>query len=306
MLDTKVCVQGNVVAVTTYSKANRKCHALKVDADHWIDAETGEVHEYDHSATCRTDNAQGLRQTFAHLRALINTNCEDAEKIRWITLTYAENMTDTERLYKDFDAFKKRFMRRWGKCQYINVVEPQLRGAWHVHLIAIYEDKAPFIPNAELRECWGWGFVKVNAVDNIDNVGAYLSAYLADLPVGDDRGGTDKVQQDGTTKRFLKGGRLSMYPKGMRIYRHSRGLKKPEEYWLETREEVEKASELVKDAAQTYKHEWRHVDEEGREYSGTTWYFNRIRKKDKESDCWLVADVRPHTEDGQGTSLHAV
>lgn len=292
-METKVSVQGNVVAVTTYSKANRTCHAVKVDADHWIDPSTGEVHEYEHSATSRADHAQSLRKTFANLRALINTNCSDVQKIRWITLTYKENMTDPERLYRDFDAFRKRFVRRWGKCEYISVVEPQRRGAWHVHLIAIYPDKAPYIPNKELAECWGWGFVKVTALDGIDNVGAYLSAYLADLPVGEQEGGTDKVMRDGTSKRVLKGGRLSMYPKGMRIYRHSRGLKKPEEYWLEEREQIEKASELVRDAAQTYKHEWKHTDEEGREYSGVTWYFNRVRPKTSDSDCWLVTDVLP-------------
>jgi hypothetical protein len=298
VLETKVCVQGNIVAVTDYSAANRKCHAIKVDADHWVEPETGEVHEYDHSATSRTDNAQGLRQTFAKIRALINANCTDPKKLRWITLTYAENMQDTERLYKDFDAFRKRFVRRWGKCEYISVVEPQQRGAWHVHLIGIYPDRAPYIPNDELRECWGQGFVRVESLDNIDNVGAYLSAYLADLPVDGDRGGTDKPQRDGSSKRILKGGRLSMYPKGMRIYRHSRGLRKPEEFWLETSEEMQRAHELVKDAAQTYKHVWHHVDEEGREYTGTTWYFNRVRPKTEESDCWLAADVRGASEGG--------
>lgn len=278
-MSQKVSVQGNIIEVTEMDGRNRACHARKLDADHWLDDE-GEIHEYEKHGASRVDNGQELRQTFRKIRALVNTNCVEPEKIRWITLTYAENMTDTERLYKDFNAFWKRFKRRWGKPEYISVVEPQGRGAWHIHLIAIYEDKAPYIPNHELADCWGWGFVKVKAVTNCDNLGAYLSAYLADLPVGeDDARAREKECEDGTTKRILKGGRLCMYPKGMNIYRHSRGIKKPEEFWVEEYKDEDRLNELTEGAAMTYTKEYVWKDDEGLEHRVTKTFYNRARKQ---------------------------
>lgn len=260
----KVSIQGNVVEVTEMVDANRVCHAIKVDKGHWVDPETGEIHEYDSAgAVSRLDNRQELLRTFATIRALVNANCKDPSRIRWVTLTYAENMTDTDRLYSDFKSFWMRFKRRWGKCDYITVVEPQRRGAWHVHLIAIWAGRAPFVPNDELRECWGHGFVMVKAVDDVDNLGAYLSAYLADVEVP--TGGVEKVQGDGTTKRFAKGARLSLYPAGMNIYRTSRGIRRPEVFWVDTREDWHRYEMLLGDRSPVYEREIVFRDDEGRE-----------------------------------------
>lgn len=277
-MHTKVSVQGAIVEVTEMEHRNRHCHAWKVDADHWVDND-GELHEYKKRGERRTDNAQELRATFKRIRALVNTNCVRPEGIRWITLTYRENMTDTKRLYRDFDSFWRKYKRRWGRAEYIVVVEPQARGAWHVHLLAIHDGRAPFVPNEELAECWGQGFVKVKAVKDCDNLGAYLSAYLSDAEVGSGEAcTTEKKCSDGTTKRILKGGRLHMYPKGMQIYRHSRGIRKPEEYWHETVEDVERTEELTEGAAMTYRKEyvWRD-DRTGEERRVVKTWYNRLR-----------------------------
>lgn len=276
-METRVSVQGNVVEITEMEHRNRKCYARKIDADHWVDP-NGEVHEYEHSGVSRVDNAQELRATFRRIRALVNTNCTDPERIRWITLTYAENMTDTKRLYKDFDRFWRKYKRRWGKAEYISVVEPQARGAWHVHLIAIYDQVAPYVPNHELAECWGQGFVQVKSVTDCDNLGAYLSAYLGDVVVGDDEVCTcEKRCSDGTTKRILKGGRLHMYPKGMNIYRHSRGIQQPDEFWCEEDEDWEKACELTEHATLTYHKEYVWKDEDGKEHRVWKYFYNSAR-----------------------------
>lgn len=262
----RVSAQGNVYEVTWLDYRNTKCHAIRLDGEHWLDPETGEIHDYERDSDKRTDNKQELLKTFATIRALVNCNCEDPEKIRWITLTYAENMTDTKRLKHDFNVFWKRFKRRWGKAEYIAVIEPQGRGAWHVHLIAIFPCKAPYIPKQELAECWGQGFVKVNAVrDDCDNLGAYLSAYLADVEVSADGDGTEK-QVGGATKRFKKGGRLNMYPAHMKIYRTSNGIKRPEVYWLDSLENSRKFERVTAGREPVYEREIVFKDDEGREH----------------------------------------
>ena len=274
---TKVSVQGNVVEVTWIDGKNSGCHAIRLDGARWVDPVTGEIHEYEKHSERRTDNTQELLKTFDTIRALVNTNCTDPKRIRWITLTYAENMTDTKRLHDDFRKFWQRFKRRWGNAEYIAVIEPQGRGAWHVHLIAIWPDKAPFVPNDELRACWGHGFVRVNAVrEDCDNLGAYLSAYLADIEVAAGDDGTEK-QVGGQSKKFKKRGRLGMYPVGMNIYRTSRGIKRPEVFWTDTRDAAMRYEELTEGRKPVYEREVVFKDDEGREHRVLKQQYNLLR-----------------------------
>src|SRR3712207_6372659 len=111
---------------------------------------------------------------------------------------------------------------------------------------------------------WGKGFVKVKAIKkDIDNLGAYLSAYLGDVVFGDDnltdliQDGVIKVGQsfnikevevEGMKKKFIKGGRLHYYPTGMNIYRSSRGIKQPAVFHMS----YEEAKKIVGVSAPTY------------------------------------------------------
>ena len=65
---------------------------------------TGEIKQAQHIES-RADNKLQVSQSLKRLRDYINTNVVDVNKCKWITLTYKENMTDTKRLYKDFEKF---------------------------------------------------------------------------------------------------------------------------------------------------------------------------------------------------------
>lgn len=206
---------------------------------------TGEVKDIEHHTT-RKDNKKGLYKTFANARGMINANVTDVSKVRWCTLTYAENMTDPKRLYEDFKKFNMRFQwycksKGYSKPEYIVMMEPQGRGAWHAHLLYIWQDmKAPYISNQEFREIWGHGFVKIKKLDNVDNVGAYLTAYLGDMEIDDIQGNIDgkvkivEVDENGekVKKAIVKGARLDLYPANFNMLRYSRGCKKPIEEML--------------------------------------------------------------------------
>ena len=242
------CVEaGNITEFVCLAKSPAPFPVVKIDKDHYALLGTGEIFEYEHSEN-KSQNLQAVRRTLANLRGIINANCIDEDKMRWVTLTYAENMTDTERLYNDFKNFWKRFCywckkQKIAKPEYIAVAEPQGRGAWHMHLVLLFSGKAPYIANNEvLAPLWGQGFTKIKAVHGCDNIGAYFSAYLADMPLEDfQKSDIPKgeifdikecaVSEDGTegktTKSFVKGARLHFYPSGMNIYRFSRGIKQP-------------------------------------------------------------------------------
>lgn len=239
----KVTTMGNILEVVTMQKPVSPPPIRKIDADHYVDLRTGEVFDYERGDS-RADSLQGIRRTLAHIRNLVNTNVTEPENVRWVTLTYAENMTDTKRLYRDYEKFWKKFLywcKRNGisKPEYINVIEPQGRGAWHCHVFFIWDEKAPYIPNNDvLQPMWGHGFTKIKALTDVDNVGAYFSAYLADMPLDEyeklscARLDVQSVEKEFTnddgltkTKKFVKGGRLVLYPAKMNIVRKSSGIK---------------------------------------------------------------------------------
>lgn len=205
-------------------------HIQKVDKDHYINLVSGEFCECQHTES-RADSADTVRRSMKKARDIINTNCIFPSKLRWITLTYAENMQDKDRLYSDFQKFVQRLQRKIGKFEYIAAAEPQGRGAWHMHVLLIFSDEAPFLENKLIADTWQQGFVNVKAVTDVSNVGAYLSAYMADVeldPQNPVPGEIVEREVDGQKKKFIKGARLKWYPPGMNIFRYSRGIERPQ------------------------------------------------------------------------------
>lgn len=302
--NVKVTEMGNVTEVQYMSHQNCKATIRMLPGgEQYVIIDTGEVKDIVHHDT-RADQRQSLYRTFQNARAIINTNVVDVSKVRWCTLTYAENMTDPKRLYQDFFKFNKRFQyycekHGHGKAEYIVMMEPQERGAWHCHLLYIWDCKAPFIPNEDFAKLWGHGFVKIKKLDNVDNVGAYLTAYLGDMElqnvteateiVQDENGNTlliqrDKavkikkceVEEDGkkVSKYYIKGARLHMYPANFNMIRYSKGIKKPSPYYAEYGEVTKKLAKQK----QTYVKSISLKDEDGFEMLLTKEYYNSKRK----------------------------
>lgn len=236
--DTLVTVtQTNHIYEMQYlERRNTRNNIKKLSEDRYIVLSTGELKNFNKGLS-RYDSKNSLRQTFKKLRYLINNNFVGARNELFVTLTYAENMQDPKRLYSDMDKFIKRLRyhyRNMSKIEYINVVEPQKRGAWHCHMLIKFVDlKSIFIENDYMAKLWNQGFVNIRSLSNmsIDNIGAYLTAYLADIPVDElDDGDRPSVYtvKELKEKKYIKGGRLFLYPKGMNLYRASRGIKAPE------------------------------------------------------------------------------
>ena len=239
---------GNVIEVQYMSKRNQKqTIQMLPGGEQFVICATGEIKDIEHHTT-RKDNKKGLYKTFANCRGMINANVTDVDKVRWCTLTYAENMTDPKKLYMDFQQFNQRFQwyckqKGYSKPEYIVMMEPQGRGAWHAHLLYIWQDmKAPYIPNEEFRRIWSHGFVKIKKLDNVDNVGAYLTAYLGDMEINEmdvsqavgKQCKIVEVDENGekVKKAIVKGARLDLYPANFNMLRYSRGCKKPIEEML--------------------------------------------------------------------------
>lgn len=292
----KVTEMGNIIEVQYMSRRNTKQTVRMLEGgEQYVVCSSGEIKDVVHHET-RKDNKKGLYKTFANMRAVINTNVTDVSKVRWCTLTYAENMTDTNRLYTDFEKFHKRFQyyckqQGYSKPEYIVMMEPQGRGAWHAHLLYIWQDmKAPYIANDVFAKLWGHGFVRIKKLDNVDNVGAYLTAYLGDMELSEvdwnkwneiTKGATVKqvemTDENGekVTKPILKGARLNLYPANFNMLRCSRGIKRPTEEMLSQ----EMANKKVLGATKTFETAVKLTDVEN-EFDSVIikTQYNRVRK----------------------------
>lgn len=195
----------------------------KVNKDMMVNRVTGEIKDVEH-VTNRADpkNYQSLRSTFKKLKRLIGANFAGGPSELWITLTYRDSpMTDSKRLYSDLKRLMRRLRRITAKgLAYIVVIEPQASGSLHAHLLLKTLDHSRlYLANDVLADAWGQGFVNVRRLRDSDNVGAYLMAYLTDVDLNNLGGDFDHKNKP---KKIIKGGRLSLYPIGMQIYRKSR------------------------------------------------------------------------------------
>lgn len=141
-----------------------------------------------------------LQRARRDLRRIINSNCEKYSK--FVTLTFADNVDDLDYCNNEFKKFVKRLNYYYKiKLKYSTVIEFQKRGALHYH--CIFYNLTQKLDLDVFSHIWGNGFVKVNKIDNVDNVGAYICKYMT------------KTDDD----RLL----------GRKMYFNSRGLTKPME-----------------------------------------------------------------------------
>lgn len=263
----------------------------KLSKDQYIFLDTGEVIDYKKSEN-RGQNIAGLKTTFKHIRNLINNNFDGSPNELHVVLTYAENMMDCQRLHLDFKKFWLRFKYRYPNTDYISIVEPQARGAWHCHVLLKFHDqdqKKVFIANDEIAELWGLGFTKTRSLHGIDNIGAYLSAYLADVELTDEdlpnliRSGAISINKNFDLKevqgkKFIKGGRVHFYPPGMNIYRKSKGIKQPEIQKIP----FHKIKEIVGSDSPDYSRTVKILDDSDKELQAITYYqYNTKRLKNE-------------------------
>lgn len=164
------------------------------------------------------------------LRRLINANTGQWHDMKgrpylpkFYTLTFAENITRPKDANHEWKKFIQRLDRFIGyKAEYVVVVEFQDRGAVHYHAVFF---NLPYIKKKKVSELWGQGFIRVNAIDEVDNVGAYVSKYMG---------------------KDLKEDKL----KGEKCYFSSRGLLQPKE--LKEKSQVECVRTALPDSSKTY------------------------------------------------------
>jgi hypothetical protein len=186
---------------------------------------SGDVKEFSHNVYKQKST---LRKTFETLKGVIRANFSaKGHNQLFVTLTYAENMQDGDKLFSDFESFWKRLKY---KCQhhsleYVVVAEPQERGAWHMHLMVKSDQEVLYIDNKDMERIWGHGYTTTERLKS-DDVGRYYVSYFTSLELDADQIVKNAGSNKGS-KKFKKGARLHMYPVHFKLYRCSKGIIRP-------------------------------------------------------------------------------
>lgn len=230
-----------IVELQYMEKRNNECPIKVLNGKEYLVKSTGEVCEFDKTGTNRTNSYKSLYRTFKHLRYLINNNFLAESNELFVTLTYGGDnrpriFDGGKRFYMDFQIYIKSLRRKYGRVEFVNVVEPHEDGHLHAHVLLKFIDYHDiFIKNDDMQNIyWKHGFTKTSNLVGVTNIGAYLSAYLCDVEVSDENVHDclvlgEKIEvKEVKGKRYIKGGRLKYYPKKFRIYRRSKGILYPE------------------------------------------------------------------------------
>ena len=218
---------------------NSEPRIVNIDKEHYKVLRTEEIKERRHIKK-RSDSKPSLNKTKRNIIDVINTNVKNCDNCKFITLTYDGVMKDTKILDSDINLFVKNFNYRYKCNKNIKVCVPQLRGTYHIHIIFIFDDIAPYIPYEEIEEMWGKGEIHIEKVyGNIDNLGVYLSSQICDVPMEEmdkynipyeikdvkiiDTINGEKLDEP---RYFVKNGIANIIPPGFRILRTSRNLEK--------------------------------------------------------------------------------
>lgn len=232
----KIIVTKHVTEVFRYEKLNTKGGGLREG--------NGRDRENNYRNT--------QRQRRARIRQLVTQNFDSTSK--FVTLTFDDqrefDIRDPLACNRYFRLFVMRLKHRHPGLKYVAVIEFQDkngRGAVHYHMIC----NLPFIEKAELAKIWGGGFVKINAIDKVDNIGAYVVKYMT-------------ADMDDT--------RLQ----GKSAYLHSRGLEEPVELttWKGDTLEWREVHESLKSKTPSYSAKYESANAGEVEYI----QYNSIRK----------------------------
>ena len=102
-VQVKLKTVGNTSAIQFTVGNNKICTVRNLSKDTYIDTRTGEVKQKKKSES-RYQSPKTVRKSINRLMDLIHCNATEKTHCKWLTLTYADAVTDYTKVYEDFDA----------------------------------------------------------------------------------------------------------------------------------------------------------------------------------------------------------
>lgn len=172
----KLKTAGNTSVVQFTAGNNKTCTVRNLSKDTYLDTRTGEVKQKKKSES-RYQSPKSVRKSINRLTDLMRCNAIDSAKCKWITVTYENVMTDGKQAFLDAKLFLRKLKRYLAKqiditsgqqsFNYITIAEPQGEShgnSWHLHILLIFEDTAPFIENETITEYLFWLMLRLSGI----------------------------------------------------------------------------------------------------------------------------------------------
>ena len=159
----KLVVSGNTVEIYKYTKwqlFDFKCKRNNFEKD-------------------KTNKRSALADHRATTMICNLVNC-NPNLTKFLTLTYAKEQKDLTEANLEFNLFVKRLKTKYSYFQYVAVVEFQQRGAVHYHIVCNLE----YVRKKKLEKIWGFGWVEINRVRNVLDVGRYFVKNFINYNLG--------------------------------------------------------------------------------------------------------------------------
>lgn len=192
---TKIVIDDKTNKTRKKIKATKKVAVLSGKVYEVKEYEKPVFYNYESKATGKkkTENSKrenNLNQSKKKLRRLINANVnyDNFKQNVFLTLSFsdAKKGSDIKKCKYEFKNFIQRLKTYLGdkkyNLKYVYVTEIQHKRqekygdrVWHFHVIFF---NLPFVKNDDLSKIWGNGFIKINSINNVDNVGSYVIKYM--------------------------------------------------------------------------------------------------------------------------------
>lgn len=163
----KIIIAGSIIDYTEYTQLN-------VENDPINAREKRETTENCEGLFADENYAKTQRYRRSKVRQLINANYDSNSK--FITLTHRENTVDLPKAQRKFKIFIKELRKTYPDLKYVAVIEFQKRGSIHYHMIC----NLPYVPAKYIENKWKQGYVKINKIKHVDNIGAYVTKYMTE------------------------------------------------------------------------------------------------------------------------------
>ncbi len=220
--------------------------------EYFFTKEKAKYHSLDKLERRLRNKIISLRRSKERIINLVNANVVGSkEHIKFLTLTFKENITDVKKANYEFKKFIKRLnyylkVNNYAPAKYIAVLENQKRGAIHYHIVLF---NVPYIPHEDYLGIWAKGSVFIESlmkgnklvkidVENedftvdgevINNIGAYITKTI-DYIMKTFTSLTGKLEE---LENFSKAELDVIFTENAKIFQTSRNLKKPEEVYLD-------------------------------------------------------------------------
>lgn len=173
-VQSKVIISGDIVEVYEYEQGYGKGYKANNPNGRGSEASQADKEE---------NRVKVLSRARKTVRRLINANIGQYGTdftAKFLTLTFAEHVTDIPMANYEFKKFIQRmnyeyFGKNGANMRYVGVIEFTKIGRVHYHVVIF---NIPYTKADKIAKIWGNGFIKVNRIENVDNVGAYVCKYM--------------------------------------------------------------------------------------------------------------------------------